>query len=193
MNTELHSIYSMGGKEVKVPGGTKMALRKGNLPGTVTIRIQLPGQERAVQFANLAIRDGVLTIPVPLVFLCHAKEDFEEVSALSTRLWNDSVVTWLDKKDLLPGDDWRGEIEQAIERADRVIVFLSPSSVTKRGFVQREMKYALDQMQLRPVGERYIIPVLLENCEVPSEFRDIHWLKSWEEGWYETLLRALRG
>jgi len=190
MNKELHTIRSVGGKDV--PGGTLMWLRLGSLPGTATVDLQLPGQKRNVRFENLPIKDGVLTLPVPLVFLCHATEDSEEVAALSKRLWDDSVVTWLDKKDLLPGDFWESEIEQAIERADRVIVFLSQHSVDKVGYVQREMKHALVQMQRRPAGARYVIPVLLSECDVPREFADIHWVKAWEEDWYAKLLRALR-
>ena len=76
MNTELHTIRSVGGKDV--PDGTLMWLRLGSLPGTATVDLQLPGQERNVRFENLSIKDGVLTLPVPLVFLCYAEEDSPE-------------------------------------------------------------------------------------------------------------------
>lgn len=191
MSTELHTIKSIGGKDV--PGGTMLGLRLGRVPGTVTAEIRLPGQKKPAVFKDLPIRDGVLTLPVPLVFLCYASEDAKQVGDLSQRLWEDSVVTWLDRKDLLPGDSWKARIEEAIERADRVIVFLSPHSVGKTGYVQREMRYALEQRDLRPSGARYIIPVLLAECDVPREFRGIQWLRLWDEGWYGTLVCALRG
>jgi len=41
-------------------------------------------------------------------------------------------------------------------------------------------------------NEAYIIPILLEPCNPPKEFRNIHWSLAWEEEWLETLLVALR-
>lgn len=189
MSTEVHTIESIGGKDV--PGGTTLGLRLGRVPGTVTTEIRLQGQKKPAVFKDLPIRDGVLTLPVPLVFLCYASEDAKQVGDLSQCLWEDSVVTWLDRKDLLPGDSWKARIEEAIERADRVIVFLSPHSVGKTGYVQREMRYALEQRDLRPSGAQYIIPVLLAECDVPRPFREIQWVRLSDEDWYERLVHAL--
>ena len=124
------------------------------------------------------------------MFLCHANEDKPFVVETANRLLHDGVLTWLDKKDLLPGDNWKAAIEDALERADFVLIFLSNSSVVKRGFVQREMKYALEQMQERPFGARYIIPLLVEDCELPRELRGIQWARCSDAEWYEKLLRV---
>ena len=40
------------------------------------------------------------------VFLCHAKEDAETVHALHRRLKEAGLRPWMDKEDLLPGQDW---------------------------------------------------------------------------------------
>lgn len=187
--TDLNSIRTAGRKQV--PHDTLIKLRPGAFPATVTVNLRLPGQVKPRLFENLPIVDGEVTLPVPLVFVCHAKEDEGFVESTADRLWQDGFITWLDKTDLLPGDDWKTKIEDAIERADRVIVFLSERSVKKIGFVQREIKYAFEQRQLRPSGERYIIPALIQECDVSREFRDIHWLPLWGDGWYETLNRSL--
>jgi len=73
-----------------------------------------------------------------------------------------------------------------------VLVFLSRASCSKTGYVQREIKYAFEQRDLRPDGERYIIPVLIDSCEPPRRFRDIQWLCLWEPGEYEKLKQSLR-
>jgi hypothetical protein len=190
MATELHTIKSMGNKDL--PRGTKIVVRLGAFPGTVTVELNLPGQHLPAILSDLPINNGTLTLPVPLVFLCHANEDKPSVELISHRLWQDGFLTWFDKKDLLPGDDWKVVIDETIERADRVIVFLSKTSVGKTGYVQREIKYALEQRELRPQGQRYIIPALLEECPVPREFRDIHWLDISHDDWYEKLMAALR-
>jgi len=110
--TDLHSIRTAGHKDV--PHGTKLELRLGRLPSTVTIRIQLPGQRDWTEYPDLLIKDGVLLLPVPIVFLCHAKEDQLVVQDFSKRLHQDGILTWLDEKNLLPGHDWKIEIDNEL-------------------------------------------------------------------------------
>ena len=43
------------------------------------------------------------------VFLCHAHSDKDTVKALYARLTQDGVDAWLDKANLLPGQDWELE------------------------------------------------------------------------------------
>jgi hypothetical protein len=65
------------------------------------------------------------------VFLCHASEDQEFVRKVHKRLKEDGINAWLDKENLLPGQDWELEIPKAIENSDVVLVFLSKDSVGK--------------------------------------------------------------
>jgi len=186
---DLHAIKTSGKKDI--PKDTEIQIKKGKFRGTVQVSVKLPGQKRFSDLGNLKIIDGVIELPVKLVFFSYAREDQVSVQKISDKLWEDGYLTWLDKKDLLPGDDWEIRIEEGIERADYVLVFLSPSSISKTGYVQKEFKYALEQQELRPSGKRFIIPILLEPCDPPREFRKLHWLKYWEIDSYETLRRSL--
>lgn len=186
---ELKNIVTQGHKDV--PQATMLAVRLGRLPGTVTIRVQLPGQEAWTEYPDLQIHNGTVELPVRLAFLSYAKEDAGFVQTLAARLLQDGVLTWFDEKDLLPGDDWKHKIDDAIERSDFMLVFLSSVSVSKTGYFQRELKYALEQRQLRPQGTRYIIPIIVDGCQVPATLRDIHWLRAEEPNWYDRLKRTL--
>ena len=190
MNYELHSIKTKGKKDV--PEGTTVALKLGTLPGTVSVELSLPGQKSPVGINNLTIKNGVVELPINLVFLSHAKEDVGVVSKLGERLLQDGIITWFDENDLLPGDDWKMEIEKGIERSDYILVFLSSNSVNKDGYFQKELKEVMDRRQLKPEGERYIIPILIDACEPPRAFKDIHWLKMDSQGWYEKLKKVLK-
>ncbi|MCD4751567.1 MAG: toll/interleukin-1 receptor domain-containing protein [Anaerolineaceae bacterium] len=190
MNTELHSILTEGNKEI--PKGTTIQLRVGRLPSTVRIEIQLPGQKTPTDLGDLPIADGIVRLPLKLLFFSYAREDRDKVQELADRLWQQGFLTWLDTKDLLPGDTWKSKIEDAIERADYVLVFLSKTSVNKVGYVQRELRYALERQQLRPAGTRYIIPIRLNSCELPRELHKIQWLDLWEESAYKKLKTALQ-
>lgn len=76
------------------------------------------------------------------VFLCHASQDKPIVRELYKRLnYEGWIDPWLDEEKLYPGQDWDLEIEKAVEAADAVNVFLSNNSVTKEGYVQREIRF----------------------------------------------------
>lgn len=134
--TELHSIVTAGGK--KTPGGTLLELGPGTKPRCVKAKVRLPGQSGWSIFDNLPVVNGIVKLPVKLVFLCHASEDKPTVEQVANRLTKEGFLAWVDKEILLPGDDWEQEIERAIESSDYVLVFLSRASCSKRGYVQRE-------------------------------------------------------
>ncbi len=189
MLTEVHTIRCAGKKEI--PPATQLEIRLGRAVGTVNVAVKLPGQADWSYLGDLAVVNGVLELPLRLVFFSYAREDEARVVALAERLWRDGFLTWVDRKDLLPGDDWQRRIEDAIERADFVLVFLSEISCAKAGYVHKEMRAALRQAEMKPMAERYIIPVLLEPCAPPRELRQFHWLHLWEDGAFERLKRAL--
>ena len=78
------------------------------------------------------------------IFLCHSSADKPAVRELYQRLRADGFEPWLDEEDLLPGQDWQREIPKAVRNSDVVIVCLSRDSITKRGYVNKEIKVALD-------------------------------------------------
>ncbi len=125
------------------------------------------------------------------VFLCHAHADRDAVRALYTRLTNDGVDAWLDKEKLLPGQEWKSEIERAVREADVVIVCLS-NGFNKEGFRQKEVVWALDKAEEKLDGTIYIIPVLLENCEIPHRLAKYHVVDLFEVNGYEKLFNALK-
>ena len=110
-------------------------------------------------------------MPRPLrVFLCHASQDKPSVWKLYRYLKQHGVQPWLDQQDLLPGEDWEVEIPKALFASDVILVCLSKNSVNKEGFVQKEITFALDKAMEKPEGTIFIIPVKLEDCEIPQTF-----------------------
>jgi len=187
---ELRSIYLKNGK--KPPHEMQLQIRAPRVPNHAHISVKLPNEQEFEDLGDLPIENGSIFLPIPLVFLSHASEDAETVKKINSDLRRSGILTWYDKDDLLPGDNWQRKLEESIESSDFVLVFLSAVSIHKKGTFQREIKYAFDQMMERPSSETYIIPVLLEDCKPPREFKDIHWSFAWEEGWLEKLITALR-
>jgi hypothetical protein len=110
---------------------------------------------------------------------------------LYRRLVTDHFQPWLDEEDLLPGQDWHEEIRKAVRASNIVIVCLSKGSVAKAGFLNKELQYALDIAEQQPEGAIFVIPLRLEQCDVPERLAKWQWVNFFEDTGYEKLNRAL--
>jgi hypothetical protein len=113
------------------------------------------------------------------------------VRKLYRRLSIKGLKPWLDEEELLPGQDWQHEITKAVRNSDVVIVCLPKTSVKKSGFLQNEIKFALDVADEQPEGTLFVIPLKLEECEVPERLSKWHWVGINEERGYGRLLKSL--
>jgi len=92
------------------------------------------------------------------VFLCHASQDKPAVRELYQRLISESwIAPWLDEENLFPGQDFDLEIYKAARDADVIIICLSKVSVVKEGYVNKEIRRALDAADEKPEGAIYIL------------------------------------
>ncbi len=130
------------------------------------------------------------------VFLSYASQDKVLVRELSRRLVGEGWIdTWQDEKNLLPGQDWRVKIEEAVEEADVVIIVLSQHSVSKEGHVQKELRYAREIALEKPDDAIFLVPLRLEECEVPRGLRFYQWVDYFGEkknGEYDSLVQSLQ-
>jgi hypothetical protein len=131
------------------------------------------------------------------VFLCHASQDKPIVRELYQRLSAEGWIDpWLDEEKLLPGQDWDMEIEKAAEASDAVIIFISSRSVVKEGYVQKELRRVLDIALEKPEGTIFVIPLRLDECDLPRRLRSWHFVdyfpEEQSERAYGRLLEALK-
>lgn len=111
------------------------------------------------------------------VFLCHASQDKPAVRELYQRLKSeDWIDPWLDATKLLPGQEWMTEIENAVDKADVVIICLSNHSINKEGYIQKEIRQAFGAALTKLDNSIFLIPVRLDNCNVPKKLSDYQWL-----------------
>jgi hypothetical protein len=128
-----------------------------------------------------------------LIFLCYASEDKLRVEEVYHRLRAiDGFEPWMDKIDLLPGQRWKKEIPQALRNSDFILIFFSRNSVAKRGYVQREFKLALEVLQEIPENMIHTIPVRLDDCDLPIDFKFLHWCNLFEENDFERIVQSIK-
>ncbi len=120
------------------------------------------------------------------IFISYAKEDADIAETLYAEIKKKHYSPWLDTKELVGGQEWRHEITRAIKVSRCFLAILSSSSISKRGFVQKELKTALDVSDEMPKSSVFIIPVRLDNCEPRDErIESLQWIDlfpSFDEG-----------
>lgn len=122
----------------------------------------------------------------PRAFIAYACEEYERAAELYEDLQDAGIRPWLDKKQLLPGQNWPRAIERAISISDFFIPCFSQRAAVKRGQFQSELRYALQCAARMPLEEIYIIPIRLDPCEIPDQIcRTLQYVDlfpDWEKG-----------
>ena len=126
------------------------------------------------------------------IFLSYTRADEVLVKELYQRLQAEGFEPWMDTEDLLPGQEFEYHIPKAIRASDFFFVCLTRNSVNRRGFLQKEILEALDVWKEKLRGDIYLIPVRLEDCEVPERLQPFLWADLFDANGFAKLLRALR-
>ena len=126
------------------------------------------------------------------IFICYAEEDFSHAYTIYEILKQEKYSPWIDRENILPGQDWDLEIEKAIRECNFFLACMSKNSVDKEGYVQKELKKGLEILDQKPTGTIYIIPVRLDECKVPPRFEKLHWCDFFQDRSVEKLLEAIK-
>ncbi|MCE7859117.1 MAG: hypothetical protein DPW18_16765 [Chloroflexi bacterium] len=126
------------------------------------------------------------------VFLCHASTDKPKVRELYRYLKRRGINPWFDEEHLVGGQDWQVEIPKALATSDAIIICLTKNSVDKEGYIQKEIKFALDKALEMPEGRIFLIPVKFEECEVPFTLSRYQWVDLTVESGYAKMMKALK-
>jgi tetratricopeptide (TPR) repeat protein len=129
------------------------------------------------------------------IFLSYARSDATKVQEIYRRLSAAGFKPWMDSNDILPGESFDFSIRKAIRRSHFFLACLSAHSVNRRGFIQKEIRLALEMWHEKLDSDIYLIPVRLEPCEAPYSLSSFQWVdlfgEAKEENW-AALFEALR-
>jgi cold shock CspA family protein len=101
------------------------------------------------------------------IFISYAREDKDFAEKLYSDLRQAGESPWIDSVDLIPGQLFEKTIRKAIGESSYFIAVLSSRSVNKKGYVQKEIRYALEIAEEYPENKLFIIPVRIDEC-IPS-------------------------
>ncbi|SRX56204.1 toll/interleukin-1 receptor domain-containing protein [Aequorivita sp. CIP111184] len=120
------------------------------------------------------------------IFFSYSRDDSDFVLMLAKDLREAGATIWLDQLDIQPGSRWDSSIEKALQESNTLLVILSCSSV-KSNNVLDEVAFALEE-------HKNVVPVLLENCEIPFRLRRLQYadFSDNRETGLKTLIDALQ-
>jgi len=129
------------------------------------------------------------------VFINYVEEDREIALKLYNDLKNKDITAWINTVNLLGGQNWRNTINHAIKESSYFIALLSSNSISKKGYIQKELKIALEILELYPENEIFLIPIRLDNCQpINEKLEQLHRIDlfpSYDDG-FKKLLRVLQ-
>ena len=129
------------------------------------------------------------------IFISYGREDLETARRLYKDLKGAGLEPWIDDVDLLPGQNWMQTINRVIQESRYVLTLLSSRSLSKRGYVQKELKKALDVLDEFPPNDIFVIPVRVDECKpVDERLEGLHWVDlfpSYKDG-LERILRVFQ-
>ena len=109
---------------------------------------------------------------------------------LAAELERRGFEVWLDESEVKAGDRIAQKVQEGLEKADFLVVWLTPHAVVSKWVApewQAVFHAALDS------GKIQVLPLLSEPCEIPFWLRGVKYAdftKSWDEGlaeWLEAL------
>lgn len=114
-------------------------------------------------------------------FFSYSRKDADFVKRIATDLKRAGADVWLDQLDIVPGSPWDDSIQNALNKAQGLIVILSQDSV-KSTNVMDEVSYAISQ------GKK-VVPLMIEDCAVPFRLARLQYIDF--KGDYDTSLANL--
>lgn len=127
----------------------------------------------------------------PRVFIAYVQEDLAQIRKLYRAFEQHGFRPWLDKKMLLPGQNWPRAIETAIQTSDFFVACFSQRAASKRGSFHSELRFALHCAAKVPLDEIFFIPLRLDDCSVPRRIsRHVQYLDLFPE-WNSGLSRVI--
>ena len=172
--------------ENRVARIVRHALERGTSVDIDGLGTFLPGRDQGFRFVAQT---------KPRVFIAYVEEDLLAAKKLYSAFRRRGLRPWLDKKNLVPGQNWPRAIETAIQGSNFFVACFSQRSTSKRGSFHSELRFALNCAARVPLDEIFFIPARLDGCVVPRNIsRRIQYVDlfpDWERG-VGTLVNVMR-
>jgi hypothetical protein len=138
-------------------------------------------------------------LPHGHAFISYVRENADLVDRLVNELRNNGLTIWLDREAINPGERWKDTIKKAIKNGEFFIAcFSKESNERDKTYMREEITVAIDELRVRPTDKSWFIPVILNECSIPSrriseleDINDIHSVRLCDN-WDDSVRRIVR-
>lgn len=103
------------------------------------------------------------------VFISHSGKDDSLAEQIASYLERVGLEVWLDKREIMPGDNWADKIAQGLRESDAMVVLLTEGALRSE-FMRWNIDFALSQKPFR----RRVVPVFVGNSA--NSKKDLPWI-----------------
>ncbi|MEI6501184.1 MAG: COR domain-containing protein, partial [Armatimonadota bacterium] len=130
---------------------------------TLSVKQLLGGVDLAPPPARGAARTGKDEALKLFISYSHKDEAFRERLEVHLKLLErtEKIAPWHDRR-LLPGDDWKGQIDRNMETADIILLLVSADFIASDYCYDTEMDCMLKRAS---AGESRIVPIIVNDCD----------------------------
>ena len=126
------------------------------------------------------------------VVVIYARQDLDNAKAVADWLRSEGFSPWLDVEQIEPGSRWPEALRAGIRTSGAALVLVTENLDQHGGWVAREIELARMLLRSRDPELSPIIPLLMDNAELPRSIRDIQGISFLEEDGKMRLLGVLR-
>jgi len=122
------------------------------------------------------------------------ESDLHKVNTIYERLRDNHFDPWFDEQVLRAGQYWEAEIVRAVNDSQFFLACLSSYSSLKVSFIQKEFTLAWikqNQIQEETPRRSYIIPIRLEEFELPHPFSQLQHIDYFRTNWFKELNQVI--
>lgn len=102
------------------------------------------------------------------VFISYRSDDYNIVIKIVESLEKAGISAWIDRNDLLPGQDWQIAIKDAIQEGMFFLACFSSNYWEKvKNYMNEELQIAIDELRKMPDDQIWFIPIKLDDCKIP--------------------------
>jgi tetratricopeptide (TPR) repeat protein len=111
-----------------------------------------------------------------------------KIAELYEQLQACGIEVFLFSKDMPAVESHEAEMHRQITNADSVIICYSDHFEKGKGYRHQEVRIALKEQKLRPPGNAYLLPIRLDDCQIPDYLSEPRMLNYFHRDHFEGIV-----
>ncbi len=126
------------------------------------------------------------------VFMIYNHADIDEAYKIVKALREAGYNPWFDRDEIAPGQKISETISRGIEQSAVALLLVSKNLDLNKEAIEKELKTALSTMRSNDETFSPVIPIRLDDTDVPQTLVGVHWLHVKDDAFLERLDKGLK-